>query len=79
MMLYMCTAVVEAALAMAFADDQAHGGILGRRPPERCHDGGVGRTERYVVGLLETLLGPGDRVRRFAWAHGDGVQKSIVD
>lgn len=31
----------------------------------------MGRTEKYVVGLLEALLGPPDPVRRFAWARGD--------
>jgi hypothetical protein len=31
----------------------------------------VGRTEEHVVGLLEQLLGPCERQRRFAWARGD--------
>jgi hypothetical protein len=43
---------------------------------EPCDDDGVGRTEKYVVGLLETLLGPSDRVRRFAWACGDVSPKT---
>jgi very-short-patch-repair endonuclease len=29
------------------------------------------RTETYVIGLLEEVLGPRDRVRRFEWALGD--------
>ena len=29
------------------------------------------RTERYVIGLVERLLGPADPVRRFVWAVGD--------
>jgi hypothetical protein len=31
----------------------------------------MGRTERYVVGLLEQLLGPAARGKRFEWAVGD--------
>jgi very-short-patch-repair endonuclease len=29
------------------------------------------RTERYVIGLVEQVLGSADRVRRFSWAVGD--------
>jgi hypothetical protein len=31
----------------------------------------MGRTERYVVSLLEQLLGPAERGKRFEWAVGD--------
>jgi hypothetical protein len=32
----------------------------------------VGRTEKYVVGLLERILGPAERgSKRFEWARGD--------
>ena len=31
----------------------------------------MGRTEQYVVGLLEQLLGPRDHTNRFDWAVGD--------
>src|SRR5262245_10821555 len=34
------------------------------------------RTERYVVGLLEGLLGPAERGKRFAWALGDVSAKT---
>lgn len=29
------------------------------------------RTEKYVVGLLERLLGPAERDKRYSWAVGD--------
>jgi hypothetical protein len=31
----------------------------------------MGRTETYVIGLLEDLLGPKDAIDRFDWALGD--------
>jgi len=34
------------------------------------------RTERYVVGLLEQLLGPAERGKRFPWAAGDVSAKT---
>jgi hypothetical protein len=34
------------------------------------------RTEHYVVGLLEQLLGPAERSKRFGWALGDVSAKT---
>jgi hypothetical protein len=36
----------------------------------------MGRTERYVVSLLEQLLGPAERGKRFEWATGDTSPKT---
>jgi hypothetical protein len=36
----------------------------------------VGRTEKYVVGLLEQLLGPKDATNTFDWAVGDVSEKT---
>lgn len=36
----------------------------------------MGKTERYLVTLLETILGPADRTKRFAWAVGDPSPKT---
>jgi hypothetical protein len=36
----------------------------------------MGRTEAYVVGLLEQLLGPAERGKRFDWARGDRSPKT---
>ena len=36
----------------------------------------MGRTEQYVVGLLEKLLGPKDVRNRFEWAVGDVSPKT---
>ncbi len=36
----------------------------------------MGRTESYVVALLERLLGPVERGKRYDWARGDASPKT---
>lgn len=36
----------------------------------------MGRTESYVVALLERLLGPVERGKRFDWARGDASPRT---
>jgi hypothetical protein len=36
----------------------------------------MGRTANYVLSLLDQLLGPGEREKRFAWAVGDQSPKT---
>ncbi len=36
----------------------------------------MGRTESYVVSLLERLLGPCERGKRYPWARGDASPRS---
>ena len=31
----------------------------------------MGRTEQYVLSLVERIVGPGERGKRFDWARGD--------
>jgi hypothetical protein len=37
----------------------------------------MGRTEKYIVSLLERLLGPAERGKRFEWALGDVSPKTL--
>jgi very-short-patch-repair endonuclease len=36
----------------------------------------MGRTERYVLDLVEQILGPAERGKRFEWALGDPSRKT---
>lgn len=40
------------------------------------HHSHMPRTERYVVGLLEQMLGPAEHGKRFPWAAGDVSAKT---